>query len=158
MAEPLIDVQGLSKVSRALKDVDPQLRRRMFAEVGSLVKGRVTQAQGYAAAARKTGRHMNGIRLTRAGTKGVPGRGRRGLFGFVALSSAPYSTIIDYGGNSTSTPLTQSLSAKYGNEPRFIGRAFLPSGQGGTNIWRASRDIVDRYIGEINRAIESQAG
>jgi hypothetical protein len=162
----LIDVKGLQTVDRALKQVAPDLRREMFREVGSLVKTRVSAAKAQTPYRRKrpssqtSNVHLRtGTRLTKAGSKVSVAAGggsrKQGLFGFQAVSLAAHATIMDLG--KPQGPVTRGIEAKYGPAPRFLGRQFLPSGQGGTQMWRQSRNIVERYIGQLNSRIESQA-
>lgn len=154
----LIDVRGLQQVNRALREVAPDLRRDMYREIGSLVKSRVTAAKSRMP--NVSGNLVGGTFLTKAGSKkalaaGAGGR-KQGLFGFQAISSAPHASILDLAKAGRPNLIT-TLNERYGEAPRFLGREFLPAGQGGTLLWRQSRNIVERYIGELNRRIESQA-
>lgn len=162
----LIDVKGLQTVDRALKAVAPDLRREMFREVGQLVKARVAAAKADTPYRRKRPPsqaakvHLRtGTRLTKAGSKVSVAAGggsrKQGLFGFQAVSLAPHATIMDLG--KPQGPVTRGIEAKYGPAPRFLGRQFLPSGQGGTLMWRQSKNIVERYIAQLNSRIEAAA-
>ncbi len=162
----LIDVKGLQTVDRALRAVAPDLRREMFREIGSMVKGRVTAAKAETPYRRKrppsqaAAVHLRtGTRLTKAGSKlsvsAGGGSRKQGLFGFQAVSLAAHATIMDLG--KPQGPVTRGIEAKYGPAPRFLGRQFLPSGQGGTQMWRQSRTIVESYIARLNARIETQA-
>jgi hypothetical protein len=97
--------------------------------------------------------------LTKAGSKlsvsAGGGSRKQGLFGFQAVSLAAHATIMDLG--KPKGPVTRGIEAKYGPAPRFLGRQFLPSGQGGTQMWRQSRTIVESYIARLNARIETQA-
>lgn len=162
----LIDVKGLQTIDRALKQVAPDLRRDMFREIGGLVKTRVSAAKAETPYRRKRppGQSANvhlrtGTRLTKAGSKVSVAAGggsrKQGLFGFQAVSLAAHATIMDVAKNGG--PIIRGIEAKYGPAPRFLGRQFLPSGQGGTLLWRQSRAIVERYIGQLNNRIEAAA-
>lgn len=163
----LIDVKGLQTVDRALREVAPDLRRDMFREIGGIVKARVTAAKTSTPYRRKrppsqaASVHLRtGTRLTKAGSKVSVAAGggsrKQGLFGFQAVSLAPHATIMDVAKNGG--PIIRGIEAKYGAAPRFLGRQFLPSGQGGTTLWRQSKEIVERYIGQLNDRIESGVG
>lgn len=160
----LIDVKGLQTVNRALREVAPELRREMFREVGGMVKVRVSAAKWRTPYRRKrfpsqtAATHLRtGTYLTTSGSKrDVSGGRKQGLFGFKVISSAPHATIMDLANNGG--PVISGIVAKYGEGPRFLGREFLPSGEGGTQIWRESKDIVESYIARLNALIESQAG
>lgn len=178
----LIDVRGLQQVDRALRQVDPDLRRQMYKEIGGMVKKRLTAArdrmpvgaqrnltrdsQGRlrGAGGRFVTGGSNGLAastiLTKAGSKqaaaaGIGGK-RQGMFGFQAISSAPHASILDLA-TSGNPALLATLNSRYGPAPRFLGREFLPSGQGGTQMWRESRAIVEKYVRELNRTIEAGA-
>lgn len=162
----LIDVKGLQTVDRALKEVAPDLRREMFREVGQLVKARVTAAKAASPYRRKrypsqtSSVHLRtGTKLTKAGSKVSQAAGggsrKQGLFGFQAVSLAAHATILDLA--QPQGPITRGIEAKYGPAPRFLGRQFLPSGQGGTLMWRQSKAIVERYISQLNGRIEAAA-
>lgn len=162
----LIDVKGLQTVDRALKEVAPDLRREMFREVGQLVKARVTAAKTASPYRRKrypsqaASVHLRtGTKLTKAGSKVSQAAGggsrKQGLFGFQAVSLAAHATILDLA--QPQGPITRGIEAKYGPAPRFLGRQFLPSGQGGTLMWRQSKAIVERYISQLNGRIEAAA-
>jgi hypothetical protein len=162
----LIDVKGLQTVDRALRAVAPDLRRDKFREIGTKVKGRVTAAKTETPYRRKrppsqaASVHLRtGTRLTKAGSKVSVAAGggsrKQGLFGFQAVSLAAHATIMDLG--KPKGPVTRGIEAKYGPAPRVLGRQFLPSGQGGTQMWRQSRNIVESYIARLNARIESQA-
>jgi hypothetical protein len=154
---PLIDIRGLGQVSRALREVTPELRRKLFADVGSMVKGRV--AMGQAAAqktqgyGRATGDLPGSMYLTKAGSKrDIGGTGKKGLFGFVAVSRAEHSQLMSYTKTSRSS-LASTLTSRYGPAPRFLPGAFLGPGSGGGDMWAESRAIIERYIAELNSAI-----
>lgn len=162
----LIDVKGLQTVDRALRKVAPDLRREMFREIGGMVKGRVSAAKAETPYRRKrppsqvANTHLRtGTRLTKAGSKvsiaAGGGSRKQGLFSFQAVSLAAHATIMDLG--KPQGPVTRGIEAKYGSAPRFLGRQFLPSGQGGTQMWRQSKSIVESYIAKLNARIESQA-
>lgn len=155
----LIDLKGLQQTNRLLKEVAPDLRRQMFREIGGMVKARVTAAKDKMPS--RTGRLIKETYLTKSGAKrDISGGRKQGLFGFVAISAAPYATVLDLMANAN-LPRTEALLAtlnqNYGNAPRFLGGQFLPAGEGGTVMWRESKQIVERYISEANRAIENAA-
>lgn len=163
----LIDVKGLQTVDRALKAVAPDLRREMFREIGGMVKVRVAAAKYRSPYRRKrppsqtANAHLRtGTRLTKAGSKlsvaAGGGTRKQGLFGFQAVSLAAHATILDVAKNGG--PIIRGIEAKYGDAPRFLAHEFLPSGQGGTQMWRESKEIVESYIARLNARIESQAG
>lgn len=160
----LIDIDGLRTVNGALKQVAPDLRRQMFREVGGLVKARVAAAKTKSPYRRKRYPGQQGnlhlrtaTYLTTAGSKrDVSGGARQGLFGFKAISAAGHSRIMGLADNGG--PVSRGIAAKYGPAPRFLAGELLPSGQGGTQMWRESKDIVERYIDLLNKRIESQAG
>lgn len=158
----LIDIRGLQKTDRLLREVSPDLRRAMFKELGGLVKKRVAAAK--ARLPRRTGFAAQTTLLTKSGSKTSQAFGgsktRRGLFGFQAITGAAYGSILDLM-TKANTPRTQTmldnLTREYGPAPRFLGREFLPSGEGGTQLWRESRDIVERYIRQANDLIDQAA-
>lgn len=161
----LIDVKGLQVVDRALREVAPDLRREMFREIGGMVKVRVSAAKsrtpyrrGKRPPSQAAKMHLRtGTYLTKAGAKrDVSGGRKQGLFGFKAISAAPHATIMDVAKNGG--PIIRGIAAKYGDAPRFLAHEFLPSGAGGSQMWRESKDIVESYIGRLNSRIESQAG
>lgn len=151
----LIDVRGLQQVDRALRAIDPDLRRQMYAEVGHLAKQRVEAAK--ADMPRASGALIKGTRLTKSGSKAAKAAGagpaRSRLFGFLALSSAPHARILDLAAQGRSKQgrnLVETLNARYGPAPRFLTRQFQ-----GDLLMRESRQIVDRYIAEVNQRIEA---
>ena len=157
----LVDIRGLQTVNRALREVAPDLRRQLFRDIGSMVKGRVEMGRVAAMATqtygRATGALPGGMYLTKAGSKkDIGGGGRRGLFSFVAISKAPHSSILSYVGASGSA-LATTLNARYGEKPRFMAGAFLGPGSGGGDMWAESREIIERYIDELNARIETAA-
>lgn len=160
----LIDVQGLRKVNGALKEVAPDLRREMFREIGGMVKVRVNAAKARQPYRRKRSPGQQGQQhlrtstyLTTAGSKrDVSGGGKQGLFGFKAISAAAHASLLDVA--QPQGPITRGIANKYGAPPRFLAHEFLPSGAGGTQMWRESKEIVERYIDLLNKRIESQAG
>lgn len=81
---------------------------------------------------------------------------RQGMFGFQAITGAPHATILDVA--QPKGPITRAITEKYGAAPRFLAGEFLPSGRGGTQMWRESKNIVQRYVDRLNARIESQAG
>jgi hypothetical protein len=159
----LIDIKGLQTVDRALKQVTPDLRREMFREIGGMVKVRVAAAKARMPYRRKRYPGQAGnlhlrtsTYLTKAGAKrDVSGGRKQGLFGFKAITAADHGTIMDLA--KPKGPITRGIAEKYGGPPRFLAHEFLPSGQGGTSMWRESRDIVETYIARLNREIESRA-
>jgi hypothetical protein len=162
----LIDVKGLQTVNRALKEVAPDLRREMFREIGSMVKARVSAAKDASPYRRRrppsqvAKMHLRtGTFLTKVGSKksiAAGGAGvKKGLFSFQAISAADHARILTYANNGGA--IARGIEAKYGAAPRFLGREFLPSGQGGTTMWRQSRDIVERYIARLNDRIDYAA-
>ncbi len=166
MATPqgrLIDIQGLRTVDRALRQVAPDLRREMFREIGGMVKVRVAAAKTRMPYRRKrypgqqNNQHLRtATYLTTAGSKrDVSGGRKQGLFGFKAISAAAHATILDVA--KAQGPITRGIEAKYGAAPRFLTHEFLPSGQGGTQMWRESKEIVETYVGRLNAEIESRA-
>lgn len=162
----LVDIRGLQQTYRALGQVAPELRRQMLAEVGGLVKKRVDAARATMPYdRRRKGRpkgkpHMatkSSTYLTKNNSKKDVARGRKqGLFGFKAISNVPHANILDLAQQGRPA-LISTLNAKYGPAPRFLGRQLLPSGAGGTLMWRQSKAIVERYIGEMNKRIEANA-
>lgn len=160
----LIDIQGLRQVNAALKQVAPDLRREMFREVGGIIKARVAAAKTKSPYRRKRYPGQQGqphlrtaTYLTTAGSKrDVSGGGKQGLFGFKAISAAPHASIMALADNGG--PIARGINAKYGDAPRFLAGELLPSGKGGTEMWRESKEIVERYIDLLNKRIESQAG
>lgn len=159
---PVIDIRGLGQTNRLLREVSPDLRRQMFREVGSLVKKRVTAAK--VKLPRVSGFAQQTTFLTKAGSKRSQmfggGTRRQGLFGFQAITGAAYGSIIDLM-ERANTPRTSSMLAtleqRYGKAPRFLVGEFLPSGEGGSQMWRESRDIVERYIKQANELIDKAA-
>lgn len=157
----LVDIRGLQTVGRALREVAPDLRRQLFRDVGHMMKSRVEQGRVAAMATQSYGRATGalpaGMYLTKAGSKkDIGGRGRRGLFSFVAISKVPHSSILSYVGASGST-LASTLNTRYGEKPRFLAGAFLGPGAGGGDMWAESRSIIERYIAELNARIETSA-
>jgi hypothetical protein len=160
----LVDIDGLRQVNAALRQVAPDLRRQMFREIGGMIKARVSAAKTKSPYRRKRypGQQGNAhlrtaTYLTTAGSKrDVSGGGKQGLFGFKAISAAPHASIMALADNGG--PVARGLAAKYGPAPRFLAGEMLPSGQGGTQMWRESKQIVERYIDLLNKRIESQAG
>ncbi len=160
----LIDIKGLREVNGALRQVAPDLRREMFREVGGMVKARVAAAKVKTPYRRKRYPGQQGqphlrtaTYLTTAGSKrDVSRAGKQGLFGFKAISAAPHATIM--GLAEPKGPITRGIAAKYGAAPRFLAQELLPSGQGGTQMWRQSKSIVEKYVALLNQRIESQAG
>lgn len=162
----LIDVKGLQTVNRALKEVAPDLRREMFREIGGMVKARVSQARDDSPYRRKrppsqaAKMHLRtGTFLTKAGSKKSIAAGgggvKKGLFSFQAISAADHARILTYSNNGGA--IARGIEAKYGTAPRFLGREFLPSGEGGTKMWRQSKEIVEKYIALLNDRIEYAA-
>lgn len=158
MQGKLIDVRGLQQVDRALRQVDPDLRRQMYKEIGGMVKKRVTAAKD--ATPRRSGTAQKLTLLTKAGSKKSQALGggsrKQGLFGFQAVSGAPYASILGLAAGGRPN-LLATLQSRYGPAPRFLAREFLPSGEGGTQLWRESRAIVEKYVRELNAQIESGA-
>jgi hypothetical protein len=158
----LIDVRGLQQTNRLLREVSPDLRKQMFRDIGHLVKVRVTAARD--SMPTRSGRMRKETFLTKAGSKKSQAAGggsrKQGLFGFQAVSAAPYATIWDLmakASRPSAVTLLSRIGQDYGPAPRFLGRQFLPSGEGGTKMWRESRDIVEKYITEANKLIDQAA-
>lgn len=160
----LIDIDGLRQVNAALRQVAPDLRRQMFRDIGGILKARVSAAKTKSPYRRKRypGQQGNAhlrtaTYLTTAGSKrDVSGGAKQGLFSFKAISAAPHSRIMGLADNGG--PIARGIQAKYGDAPRFLAGEMLPSGKGGTQMWRESKEIVERYIDLLNKRIESQAG
>lgn len=161
-----IDVRGLNQTYRALREVDPQLSRLFYKDLGGMLKTRVLSAKSRmpVRSGRPAGTYgiAQTTRLTKAGSKyakTVGGRGRRGLFGFVAVTGVGHANILDLAQQAHSpqgTKLIQTLNAKYGAAPRFLGREFL----GDANrraLYAESEKLVGKYVGELNRIIERNA-
>lgn len=160
MAKELIDVRGLNQTYRALREVAPDLSRALYRDVGSMLKQRVTAAKGRAGAlAPGPAPHFAAAtRLTKTKKK-YGGNGRRGLFGFAAITGHPVANIIDLAEKS-STPqgatLVKTLRARYGPAPRYLGREFLGEANRAA-ISREADQITSRYIDALNTRIEQNA-
>lgn len=160
MAQPLIDVRGLNQTYRALREVAPDLSRALYKDVGSILKRRVQSAKGRAGAlAPGPLPHFEAAtRLTKTNKK-YGGTGRRGLFGFAAISGHPAANIIDLAERST-TPkgatLVATLRERYGPAPRYLGREFLGDANR-AELARESQEIIARYIDLLNERIEANA-
>lgn len=153
---------GIEETQQQLGDIVAQLRKQMFREIGSMVKKRVTTAKDKMPS--RSGRMVKETFLTKAGSKksqAVGGGSRKqGLFGFQAVSAAPHATILDLMENAA-TPRTEAqlktLIRDYGSAPRFLGGQFLPSGEGGTEMWRESKSIIERYTEEFQKIMDANA-
>jgi hypothetical protein len=154
-----IDVRGLQTVDRALRDIDPGLRRAFYRDLGSVIKARVQAAKKATPFKRKKkgakGGHARTLTyLTKAGAKRDLRTGvKRGLFSFVAISAAPHASIIDLaqqGHSKQGRTLVATLNERYGPAPRFLGRQMLPGEGNGDSLYRESQDIVDKYVREVN--------
>lgn len=162
----LVDVRGLQQVDRALRDVAPELRREFFKDLGGSIKRRVQAAKADTPYKRKkkgaTGGHLRTLTyLTKAGSKrDVSGGRKQGIFGFKAISAAPHASILDLakqGKSEQGRNLVQTLNARYGPAPRFLGKQLLPGEGGGLELYRESQEIVTRYVAELNRQIDAAA-
>lgn len=184
MANASIDAKGLSKTYYLLGQVDKELRRDFYKEIGSTLKQRVTAAKAempYGSAPRvRPGRtpvvekrrqgapHMRSTtKLTKTNSKafkaisagGGGGAYRKGLFGFAAISTTGHSIILGFAQNAHSKrgqTLVQTLRERYGPAPRFLGKQFLGKANR-IELYRESQRISDRYLRILNAKIEQSA-
>lgn len=160
-----IDVRGLSKTYYLLGQVDPQLRREFYKELGSTLKSRVNSARSRMPVGSGDGPHVRALtKLSKTNSKaskaaGVGGGFRKGLFGFVALSLPGHSMILDFAtrpATKQGATLIATLNSKYGSAPRFLGREFLGADKR-IQLYKESQDLVRRYIARANAQIEAAA-
>lgn len=184
MANASIDAKGLSRTYYLLGQIDKELRREFYKEIGSSLKKRVTAAKAempYGFAPRvRPGRtpvvenrpqgkpHMRSTTsLTKTNSKkfqalsagGGGGNYRKGLFGFAAISTTGHSLILNFAQNAHSpqgAALIATLNQRYGPAPRFLGKQFLGKSNR-IELYRESQKISEKYLRILNAKIERSA-
>jgi hypothetical protein len=144
-----IVVWGLRDIDRALKSVAPDLRRELYARVGSAAK-EVQQAAQFKA----PGSIAAAIKLRRGG-----GRTGKSAFGFRLVSESAASAILEFAGSVSSghtpqgTSLIQTLDSRYGRTGRFVWQAMDENKSGVESaVDEAVRDVTKQLQDRVNAA------
>lgn len=145
-----ITVEGIGALQRTLGKFAPDLRRRLYAEMGHEVKTIAGVAIGLT---------PNVTGATRAGIKVTRGKSRGGFYGFRIVQASRSGAIMEFAGSASrgkttqGTSLIATLDRMYGKPGRFIWQAWDQNSEG---FARTMQRIIDDAVRDLNRLNEGQ--